>query len=74
MNAVFELEAMKYASKSDRKEYFQAVLKRTILMKRNCLLETEIEHEQLLKKLNNTNKNHAAQAECKNAGDSDVLM
>ncbi len=50
------------------------VLKRTILMERNHLLKTEIEHEQLLKKLNKTKENHVAQEECKNKNGSDVLM
>ncbi len=72
VNKFFELEAMKYASKSDRKEYFQAVSKRTILIERNCLLETEIKHEQLLKKMNKTKENHAAQEEHKNENGSNV--
>ncbi len=74
VNIFFELEAMKYALESDRKDYFQAVLKCTILMEKIWLLESQIEHEQLLKKLDKSKENLAAQEESKYDNDSDVSM
>ncbi len=35
MNKFFELEAMKYASESDRNEYFRTVSEHTILTEKN---------------------------------------
>ncbi len=61
MNKFFELEAMKYASESDKKEYFEAISKRTILTEKNWLLASQIEHQQLLKKLNETKEDNATQ-------------
>ncbi len=61
MNKFFELEAMKYASELDEKEYFEAISKRTILTEKNWLLASQIEHQQLLKKLNETKEDNATQ-------------
>ncbi len=52
MNNFFELEAMKYASESDMKEYFWTVLEHTILMEKKQLLASQIKHQELFKKLN----------------------
>ncbi len=74
MNKFFELEAMKYASESDKKEYFEAISKRTILSKKNQLLASQIEHQKLLKKLNKTKEDNATQERSNNDNDDEILM
>ncbi len=74
MNNFFELEAIKYASESDKKEYFEAISKRTIQSEKNRLLASQIEHQKLLKKLNETKEDNATQERSDNDNDDEFLM
>ncbi len=61
MMKFFELEAMKYASESNGNEKFSTVSKSTILMEKNWLLASEIEHQELLQKLNKSKQDNATE-------------
>ncbi len=74
MNKFFELDAMKCASESDKKEYFEAISKCTILSEKNRLLASQIEHQKLLKKLNKTKEDNATQERSDNDNDDEILM
>ncbi len=58
MDKFVEIEAMKHASESDKKEYIKMVTEHAMIMQRNCLLESKMREQELLKhldSLNNTN-------------------
>ncbi len=58
MDKFVEIEAMKHASESDKKEYFKMVTERAMILQCNCLLETKIREQELLKRLDSLNNNN----------------
>ncbi len=58
MDKFVEIEPKKHASESDKKEYFKMVTECAMIMQCNCLLETKIREQELLKHLDSLNNNN----------------
>ncbi len=57
MDVFVEIKAMKHASNNKKKKYFKMMLECTMVMQHNCLLESKIKEQEVMKCLDALNYN-----------------